>query len=518
MKVVKAVMKKELQLLQEKRRQVLSGGGEKRIEEQHQKGKQTARERIGMLLDEGSFVELGALVQGGLEDAAGPGIKYPGEGVVTGYGTVDGRRVYLYAQDYTVAGGSLGQAQAKKICRVLDLAGENGAPVIGLCDSGGVRMGEGVGALHGYGSIFCRNTRYSGVVPQIAVIAGPCAGGAVYSPALSDFVFIIEGTGHMFINGPGAIRAATGEHAAMDELGGAAVHNSVSGAAHFFAGSESEALNGLRTLLGYLPSNNLDDPPAAEAREPEQDELGEIIPGHDDSSYDVREIVRRVVDGSDFFEVHERYAGNVVVGFARLAGAAVGVVANQPRVKGGCLDIDASHKISRFVRFCDSFNLPLMTFVDVPGFLPGVEQERGGAIRHGAKIMYAYSEATVPKISVILRRAYGSAYIAMGSRSLGADLCLAWPGAEIAVMEPGSAVEIINGPELESSDEPETLHRELALRYRDSFANPYIAAARGWIDEVIDPRQTREYLCRALGIVGQKRVQRPARKHGNIPL
>ena len=506
--------------MQERRRRVLAGGGEKRVEEQHSKGKGTARERIDMLLDEGSFMELGAFVQGGLKDAGDPEAGHPGEGVVTGYGTIDGRRVYLYAQDFTVAGGSLGEAHARKICRVIDLAGENGAPVIGLCDSGGARMEEGVGVLHGYGSIFYRNTRYSGVVPQISVIMGPCAGGAVYSPALSDFVFVIDGMSSMFVAGPGVLKETWGEDVSAEDLGGAAVHSSTSGAAHFFAGSEAEALQGVRNLLGYLPPNNLDDPPAAAARLPELDpeELGGIISGFGDESYDVRDIIRRVVDGSGFFEVHERYAGNAVVGFARLAGAAVGLVANQPLVKGGCLDINASDKISRFVRFCDSFNLPLVTFVDVPGFLPGVEQEWGGAVRHGAKIMYAYSEAAVPKITVVLHRAYGSACIAMGSRSLGADLCLAWPGAEIALLGPEEAVEIINSGELEGAGEPEALRRELARRYRNSFANPYIAAARGWIDEVIEPRQTREYLCRALGAVGLKRVQRPPRKHGNIPL
>ncbi len=514
------MMENKLQHLQERRRRILSGGGEKRVKEQHNKGKGTARERIGMLLDGDSFVELGVFVQSGLEDAAGTKVKYPGEGVVTGYGTIDGRRVYLYAQDFTVAGGSLGEAHAKKICRIIDLAGENGAPVIGICDSAGARIREGVSVLDGYGSIFYRNARCSGVVPQISVVMGPCAGGAVFSPALSDFVFMIDQTSHMFINGPGAIKGATGENVTTENLGGAAVHSSSSGTAHFFAGSESEGLNGVRTLLGYLPSNNLDDPPAAAACEPDldQDELGGVIPGSGGEPYDVRDIIRRVADGSAFFEVHERYAGNAVVGFARLAGKAVGIVANQPRVKGGCLDLNASDKISRFVRFCDSFNLPLVTFVDVPGFLPGVEQEWGGAVRHGAKIMYAYSEAVVPKISVVLHKAFGSACIAMGSRSLGADLCLAWPAAEIAVAGPEEAVEIINSGELESAGEPEALRRELARRYRDSFANPYIAAARGWIDEVIDPRQTREYLCRALGIVGQKRVQRPPRKHGNIPL
>ena len=509
-----------MQLLQERRRLVLSGGGEKKIAEQHQKGKLTARERIDLLLDEGSFVELGTFVQGGLDDAGNLDIKNPGEGVVAGSGTIDGRRVYLFAQDFTGAGGSLGEAHARKICRVLDLAGQNGVPVIGLNDSGGARIQEGVCALNGYGEIFYRNMLYSGVVPQISVIMGPCAGGAAYSPALTDFVFMIKQKSHMFITGPQVIKAATGESITMEELGGAVTHNSTSGVAHFLAASEEEGLKQVRALLGYLPPNNLDDPPLAAPRDPELDgeELLGIIPGDSDKPYDVREVIRRVVDGSDFFEVHAHYARNAVVGFARLTGMAVGIVANQPRVKAGCLDIDASDKIARFVRFCDAFNLPLVTLVDVPGFLPGVEQEWGGIIRHGAKILYAYAEATVPKITLVLRKAYGGAYIAMGSRALGADLCLAWPSAEIAVMGPEAAVQIIHRRELESAAEPEKLQRELAQGYRRRFANPYIAAARGWIEEVIDPRQTREYLCRAMGMVSQKRVQRPPRKHGNIPL
>jgi acetyl-CoA carboxylase carboxyltransferase component len=514
------MMEKKLRHLQERRRLVLSGGGEKRIEEQHQRGKRTARERINMLLDEGSFVELGTFVQGDLDDAASLDIKNPGEGVVAGCGAIDGRRVYLFAQDFTVAGGSLSEMHARKICRVLDLAGQNGAPVIGLNDSGGARIQEGVSALNGYGEIFYRNMLYSGVIPQISIIMGSCAGGAACSPALTDFVFMVDEKSHMFITGPQMIEAVTGENITMEELGGAAAHNSTSGVAHFLASGEEEGLKQVRTLLSYLPSNNLDDPPAASPQESllDGEELMGIIPDDNDKSYDIREIIRRVVDGSVFFEVHEQYARNAVAGFARLSGTAVGIVANQPLVKAGCLDIDASDKISRFVRFCDSFNLPLITFVDVPGYLPGVEQEWGGIIRHGAKILYAYAEATVPKISVVLRKAYGGAYIAMGSRSLGSDLCLAWPGAEIAVMGPEAAVKIINRRELESSAEPEKLLRELAQGYRERFANPYIAAARGWIDEVIDPRQTREYLCRAISIVGLKRVQRPPRKHGNIPL
>lgn len=513
-------MEKKLQNLQERRCLTLSGGGEEKVEEQKQGTGGSARERINMLLDKDSFVELGTFVQGDLEDAGNSQIETPGEGVVTGYGTVEGRPVYLFAQDSTVAGGALGRMHAQKICRMLDLAGQNGAPLIGLYDSAGVRIQEGIDALGGYGSIFHRSTRYSGVVPQLSVIMGSCIGGATYSPALGDFVFMIDQAGHMFTAGPQVVAAVTGEETTVEELGGAAVHSSASGAAHFFAASEADSLEQVRTLLGFLPSNNVEDPPTGAAREPqlEQEELIKIVPGCSDEPYDMREVIRRVVDGGALFEVHERYARNAVIGFARLAGLAVGVVANQPQTVGGWLDIDASDKISRFIRFCDSFNLPLITFVDVPGFLPGAEQERGGVGRHGAKIIYAYSEATVPKITLVVRKAYGGAYIAMGSRSLGADLCLAWPTAEIAVLAPEGAAEIIQSGELDGANNHEKLLAEAAQSYRDRLANPYIAAARGWIDEVIDPRQTRAYLCRALGIVGLKRVQRPARKHGNIPL
>ena len=409
---------------------------------------------------------------------------------------------------------------AAKIRRVLDLAAQNGVPVIGLNDSGGARIQEGVQALNGYGSIFYRNTIYSGVVPQISVIMGPCAGGAVYSPALTDFIFMVNRTGNMFITGPQVIKAVTGETVTAEELGGAGAHNRTSGVAHFYSEGEEECFAQIRTLLSFLPANNIDDPPLAEGREPALDQAGlaGIIPANPNKSYDVREVIRRVTDGSELFEVHQGYAPNAVVGFARLNGRPVGIVANQPQDKAGCLDINASDKIARFVRFCDSFNLPLVTFVDVPGYLPGVEQEWGGIIRHGAKVLYAYAEATVPQISVILRKAYGGAYIAMNSRSLGADLCLAWPTAEIAVMGPEGAVNIVNRRELEAAADQQKLHQELVQRYRDRFANPYIAAARGWIDEVIDPRQTRAHLLAGLEMLASKREQRPLRKHGNIPL
>ena len=513
-------MEDKLQHLADRRRLTQGGGGEKRVAEQHEKGKQTARERLEMLLDQGSFIELGAFVQTNLEDAGSLDIKNPGEGVVAGCGTIDGRRVYLYAQDFTVAGGSLGEAHAAKICRVLDLAGQNGAPLIGLNDSGGARIQEGVSALDGFGSIFYRNTIYSGVVPQISVIMGPCAGGAVYSPALTDFVFMVNQTGNMFITGPQVIKAVTGESVSSEELGGAATHNQTSGVAHFYAQSEEDCIRQIKELLSFLPSNNLDEAPLSSPREPalSAEELVTIIPESPNKAYDVREIILRVVDGSEFMEVHSGFAQNAVVGFARIGGRPTGVIANQPLVKAGCLDINSSDKIARFVRFCDCFNLPLVTLVDVPGYLPGVEQEWGGVIRHGAKILYAYSEATVPQISIILRKAYGGAYIAMNSSSLGADLCLAWPTAEIAVMGPEGAVNIINRRELEASENPEQARFDLVQQYRAKYANPYIAAARGWIDQVIDPRETRAALIHGLKMLETKREQRPQRKHGNIPL
>ncbi|NLA12313.1 MAG: acyl-CoA carboxylase subunit beta [Firmicutes bacterium] len=495
--------------MQERRRQVLSGGGEK-------EDKGTARERIESLLDEGSFIELGTFVQGELNDAAQE-IRNPGEGVITGSGTIDGRQVYLYAQDFTVAGGSMGAMHAKKICRVFDLAGQNGVPLIGLIDSAGGRVDEGIDVLDGYGSVLFRHALYSGVIPQISVVLGPCAGTAAFLPALSDFVFMVEEAGSMFVNGPQVTEAVTGESITLEELGGAKGH-SASGAVHFFAENEVNSLNGVRALMSYLPLNNVDDPPVLESKEPELDPeaLLRIIP-NGGASFDVREVIRHFVDGGSFFEVQQRYAQNGVTGLARLGGVAVGIVANQPLEKGGFLDIDVSDKFARFIRFCDSFNVPLVTLVDVPGFLPGVEQEQGGLARHGAKLFYAYAEAAVPKFTLVLRKAYGGASVAMGSRSLGADLCLAWPTAEIAVLAPEGAVEIVDQGELAGERDPQKL-QELACRYRERFANPYIAAGRGWIDEVIDPRQTREYLLRALQIAGNKRVQRPPRKHGNMPL
>jgi len=513
-------MDEKLKHLEERHRRTISGGGEEKVKKQHEKGKYTARERLEKLLDEGSFVEVGTFAQTGLEDASDLNFPNPGEGVVTGYGTVDGRGIYVYAQDFTVAGGSLSEVHASKICRVLDLAAQNGTPVIGLNDSGGARIQEGVFALDGYGNIFYRNTQCSGVIPQISVIMGPCAGGAVYSPAITDFIFMVDQTSNMFITGPQVIKAVTGENVTPEELGGAGTHNETSGVAHFFAESEDDCFEQIRRLISFLPSNNIDDPPLTESLEPElnRDELDSILPENPNRSYDVREVIKRIVDGSDLMEVHQGYAPNAVVGFARLAGQAVGVIANQAQFKSGCLDVNSSDKIARFVRFCDSFNIPLVTFVDVPGYLPGVDQEWGGVIRHGAKVLYAYSEATVPKMSVILRKAYGGAYIAMSSRSLGGDFCLAWPSAEIAVMGPEGAVNVVNKKDLEEAEDKTQKRQELVEEYRFRYANPYIAAARGWIDEVVFPSHTRDYLIRGLGMINNKREERLPRKHGNIPL
>ncbi|MBS4023814.1 MAG: methylmalonyl-CoA carboxyltransferase [Dethiobacter sp.] len=513
-------MEDKLKLLLERRQLVELGGGEKRIADQHGKGKQTARERLQMLLDPGSFSEMDVFVQTELEDADEVGKTNPGEGVVTGYGTVDGRSVYVFAQDFTVAGGSLGEAHAAKICKVMDLALKTGAPCIGLNDSGGARIQEGVRALNGYGEIFFRNTIASGVIPQISVIMGPSAGGAVYSPAITDFIFMVEKTSQMFITGPQVIKAVTGEEVSAEALGGAGTHNETSGVAHFKAADEADCMSKLRQLLSYLPSNNLDEPPFAQAEEPALDasELASIVPDNPNKPYDVREIIQRVVDGSKFLEVHEHFAQNAVVGFARLGGKSVGIIANQAKVLAGCLDINSSDKIARFVRFCDCFNIPLVTFVDVPGYLPGVTQEYGGIIRHGAKVLYAYSEATVPKIQVILRKAYGGSYIAMSSRCLRGDLALAWPTAEIAVMGPEGAANIVYRREIENAQDPAAERNQRVQQYRDKYSNPYIAAARGWVDDVIDPRETRRYLLRGLEMLANKQEDRPRKKHGNIPL
>ncbi len=512
-------MQDKINKLEERREKTHQGGGAKRIEQQHGKGKKTARERIDLLLDPDSFVELGTFVQTNLEDAKEE-IKNPSEGVVTGYGLVDGRKIFVFSQDFTVAGGSLGEMHAAKICKVMDLAIQNGAPLVGIGDSGGARIQEGVYALDGYANIFYRNTLASGVIPQLSVILGPSAGGAVYSPAITDFVFMVEGISQMFITGPQVIKAVTGEEVSAEDLGGATAHNKTSGVAHFKAKTEEECFENVRKLLSLIPSNNLDEVPFEEKRQPELDanELLELVPENPNKPYDVKDVIKRVVDGSEFLEVHKDFAQNAVVGFGRIDGRSVGIVANQPLVLAGCLDINSSDKIARFVRFCDAFSIPLVTFVDVPGYLPGVTQEHGGIIRHGAKVLYAYSEATVPKISIILRKAYGGSYIAMSASGLRGDVNLAWPSSEIAVMGPEGAVNIVYRKEIEQAENPQEARSEKIDQYRDKYANPYIAAARGWIDDVIDPRQTRENLIKHLKMLEMKQVERPRKKHGNIPL
>ena len=513
-------MEEKINYLKQRREIIRKGGGEQKISDQHGKGKQTARERLEQFLDEGSFVEVGTFVQGDLQDASTLEIPLPGEGVVTGYGTVDGRLVYVFAQDFTVSGGSLGEYHAMKICRVMDLAARNGAPFIGINDSGGARIQEGVMSLDGYGNIFFRNTVNSGVIPQISVIMGPSAGGAVYSPALTDFVFMVDKTSYMFITGPQVIKAVTGEDVTPEKLGGAATHNDTSGVAHFRAADEQECFAKLRKLLSYLPSNNLNDPPAVDVQEPSLpvEDLATLVPVDANKPYDVVDVIGRIVDGSEFFQVQEHYAKNAVVGFARLGGSTVGIIANQAKVMAGCLDINSSDKIARFVRFCDCFNIPLVTFVDVPGYLPGVHQEYGGIIRHGAKILYAYSEATVPQISVILRKAYGGAYIAMNCRALGADFAFAWPTAEIAVMGPEGATNIIYRRDIEKSENPNEIRTQKVNEYRERYANPYVTAARGWIDDVIEPKDTRRQLLAALESLKDKHEERPRKKHGNFPV
>ncbi len=510
-----------LEELQRRRAEAEAGGGPERVAEQHAKGKLTARERLALLFDPGSFVEIDLFAEHRATDFGMDRRRAPGDGVVAGYGTVDGRPVCAFAQDFTVIGGTLGEVHADKICKVLDLAVKVGCPVVGINDSGGARIQEGIDALDGFARIFARNTLASGVVPQISVILGPCAGGAVYSPGLTDFIFMVTGISHMFITGPDVIRAVTGEEIGFEELGGAAAHASKSGVAHFVAASEQECFRQVRELLGYLPSNNLEDPPVVPTDDPpdrREEALARLVPEDPNRAYDVREVIRAVVDGGAFLEVQEAFAPNAVVGFARLGGRTVGVVANQPRIMAGCLDIDSSDKIARFVRFCDAFNVPLLTLVDTPGYLPGRAQEHGGIIRHGAKVLYAYAEATVPKVSVILRKAYGGAYIAMCSRGLGADLALAWPTAEVAVMGPEAACNVIFRRELAEAEDPEAVRRQKVQEYRERFANPYAAARRGYVDDVIDPRETRPALVRAFGFLAGKREERPARKHGNIPL
>jgi propionyl-CoA carboxylase beta chain len=512
-------MEKRLEHLRKWRTKVEMGGGEQRIAKQHESGKLTARERINLLLDEETFVELDIFSSSEYTGNNLDGMENPGEGVVTGYGKVNGRLVYVFSQDFTVSGGSLGEVHSNKICKIMDLAIKIGAPVIGINDSGGARIQEGVNALSGYGEIFFRNTISSGVIPQISIIAGPCAGGAVYSPALTDFVFMIKGTSKAFITGPQVIKAVTYEEVTPEQLGGAMAHNKTSGCAHFMASDEEDCMIQVKKLLSFLPQSNLKEPPRVEPVENHrEEELTDILPATSKQHYDVRDIIKRVVDSGELFEVHQYFARNVVAGFARIRGSSVGIAANQPKFLAGCLDINSADKLSRFVRFCDSFNIPLVTFVDVPGFLPGTGQEYGGIIRHGAKILYAYAEATVPKITIILRKAYGGAYIAMCSRSLRADAIFAWPTAEIAVMGPEGAANIVYRSEIERAADPETMKAEKIELYREKYSNPYIAAARGMIDDVIDPRDTRKKIIQSLEMLATKREGRPKKKHGNIPL
>jgi len=513
--------KSKLALLQERLLQAEQGGGAARVARQHEAGKMTARERIDFLLDEGTFQELDKLVVHRSKDFELDKQLYPGDGVITGHGLIDGRSVFVFAQDFTVFGGSLSETHAEKICKVMDLAMKVGAPVIGLNDSGGARIQEGVLSLGGYAEIFLRNTLASGVIPQISCIMGPCAGGAVYSPAITDFNVMVKDTSYMFITGPDVIKTVTHEEVTKEELGGAITHNSISGVAHFAADSDEHALRVVRELLSFIPSNNLEDPPRINASDPvdrSEIKLNEIVPEASNQPYDIREVINHVVDDGYFFEIQQLYAQNMCIGFARLGGRAVGIVANQPAFLAGVLDISASIKGARFVRFCDCFNIPLVTFEDVPGFLPGVSQEHGGIITHGAKLLYAFAEATVPKVTVITRKAYGGAYCVMASKHIRTDINLAWPSAEIAVMGAEGAVGILYRRELIEAQDKEAARRARVFELEEKFANPYVAAERGFVDEVIEPAQTRPKLIRALSLLENKRDTNPPKKHGNIPL
>lgn len=503
----------KLKDMQEKTEKIIIGGGAKKIQKQHDAGKMTARERIEKLMDTGSFVELDRFVTHRCTNFGMETKEIPGEGVVTGYGTVEGRLVYVYAQDFTVVGGSLGEMHAAKICKVLDMAMKMGAPVVGINDSGGARIQEAVDALSGYGQIFYRNTLASGVIPQISAIMGPCAGGAVYSPALTDFVYMVQNTSQMFITGPQVIKTVTGEEVTAEELGGAMSHNSLSGVAHFAAENDEDCLEQIRRLLSFIPSNNLENPPTVDTGDDPlrvEESLNTIIPDNSNQAYDMKELIEKIVDSGDFYEVQPYYAPNIITGFARLDGQTIGIIANQPKVMAGSLDINASDKASRFIRFCDAFNISICNFVDVPGFLPGTNQEFGGIIRHGAKLLYAYSEAAVPKVTVVVRKAYGGSYLAMCSRDLGADQVIAWPTAEIAVMGPAGAANIIfkKDPDIAAKTE----------EYVQNFATPYQAAKRGFVDMVIEPKETRPVLINAFNMLALKRESRPAKRHGNIPL
>jgi propionyl-CoA carboxylase beta chain len=514
------VSRDRLEELRRRNREAEAGGGEERLARQRAEGKLPARERLELLLDPGTFQELDRFVLHRCHDFGMESQRIPGDGVVTGHGAVDGRQVFVFAQDFTVFGGSLSETYAAKICKIMDLAMKVGAPVVGLNDSGGARIQEGVVSLGGYADIFLRNTLASGVVPQISAIMGPCAGGAVYSPAITDFNIMVEGTSYMFITGPDVIKAVTHQEVTKEELGGAMAHASVSGVAHFAASDDRAALALIRDLLSYLPSNNMEDPPRREpADDPDREDerLDALVPADPIKPYDMKEVVRAVLDEARFLEVHEHYARNLVVGFGRMDGGVVGLVANQPAVLAGTLDIDASLKGARFVRFCDAFNIPLVTFEDVPGFLPGTDQEHRGIIRHGAKLLYAFAEATVPKVTVITRKSYGGAYCVMGSKHIRTDFNFAWPTAEIAVMGPEGAVNVLYRRELQAKDS-EALRRKKIAEFRDKFANPYVAAERGYVDEVIEPRRTRRKVIAALRLLRTKKDTNPPKKHGNIPL
>ena len=513
-------MKNKIEILRKKQEEALLGGGKARIESQHKKGKLTARERLHFLLDEGSFEEIGMLVLHRSTDFGMENERYPGDGVITGYGTVNGRLVYVFSQDFTVFGGSLSETHAEKICKIMDLAMKNGAPVIGLNDSGGARIQEGVVSLGGYADIFYKNTMASGVVPQLSAIMGPCAGGAVYSPAITDFVLMVENTSYMFVTGPNVVKTVTHEIVSSEDLGGASAHATKSGVTHFACSNELDAINHIKKLLGYMPQNCEENTPAI-AYEPGQEQrpkLNDIVPESNSQPYDIREVITELADQDSFLEVHKDFAENIIVGFARLAGRSIGIVANQPAFLAGVLDINSSVKGARFVRFCDSFNIPLLVLEDVPGFLPGTDQEWNAIITNGAKLLYAFCEATVPRITVITRKAYGGAYDVMNSKHIGADMNYAWPSAEIAVMGAKGAAEIIFKKEIAAADDPNGRWIEKEKEYSDIFANPYRAAERGFIDEVIEPSETRKKLIKAFKMLENKVVNNPKKKHGNIPL
>jgi len=515
-----AFMKNKIAQLNEKKAEALLGGGKERIEKQHRKGKLTARERIHFLLDEGSFEEIGMFVTHRSTNFGLDKTKFLGDGVVTGYGTIEGRIVYVFSQDFTVLGGSLAEAHAQKICRIMDLAMENGAPVIGLNDSGGARIQEGVVSLGGYADIFYKNTLASGVIPQLSAIMGPCAGGAVYSPALTDFIFMVENSSYMFVTGPNVVKTVTHEEVTSEELGGASTHSTKSGVTHFTSENELSCIQGLKTLMRYIPQNCEEESPqyAYEPSDETRPSLNEIIPQNPNQPYDIKEVISATLDKDTFFEVHKDYAENIVVGFGLLGGKSIGIVANQPAFLAGVLDNKASEKAARFVRYCDCFNIPLLVFEDVPGFLPGTDQEWNGIIKNGAKLLYAFCEATVPRITVITRKAYGGAYDVMNSKHIGADMNYAWPSAEIAVMGAKGASEIIFKREISSAENPEAKWQEKEAEYAELFANPYNAAARGYVDEVIEPQHTREKLIKAFGMLKNKAVKLPKKKHGNIPM